>query len=480
MAIIFSASAAPFAKKVAAQKIEVPAALKTVKPVQRAPQATAALESGTYYTQSGNFYVYDEGWVDYTSEMPSITVAVEGSKVTITGLAYWFDEASIQGTMDGNTITFANGQLLGTDQYGDEYLIGSNDGETVCDIVFTFDPEANTLTSNTMYIMESEKADEVSIYTYWYSPVFGVDEPETPEVVALPDGVQTSSYKFEGKDADDESAVAFQVLVGFDGSDVYIQGLSQFLPDAWVKGTLAAGVVTIPETYLGVFEYYGYKFPFTLAATTMTYDATNNKFTCASYTITTSGSSAEGYKNVTLTKMAEVAATPVEPEIKEFAVADEDYPFVEFTINMTGTNGEELLAAKTSYIFYVQKGNESSPLVFTTDLYTKLEANMTEIPYTFSDEYDIYNDGIYLNQSESELRSWDKLGLQTIYRAAGEEHKSTINWFDVHAYWVAVDGGESAVENAEVALKAVKRIENGQLIIEKNGKLYNVLGTIVK
>ncbi len=39
---------------------------------------------------------------------------------------------------------------------------------------------------------------------------------------------------------------------------------------------------------------------------------------------------------------------------------------------------------------------------------------------------------------------------------------------------------ETAVENAEVAQKAVKCIENGQLIIEKNGKLYNVLGTVVK
>lgn len=36
------------------------------------------------------------------------------------------------------------------------------------------------------------------------------------------------------------------------------------------------------------------------------------------------------------------------------------------------------------------------------------------------------------------------------------------------------------VDSVEDAKKAVKRIENGQLIIEKSGKTYNVLGTIVR
>jgi hypothetical protein len=33
-----------------------------------------------------------------------------------------------------------------------------------------------------------------------------------------------------------------------------------------------------------------------------------------------------------------------------------------------------------------------------------------------------------------------------------------------------------AVENVDASQKAVKRIVNGQLVIEKNGVLYNVLG----
>lgn len=742
MAIVLSVSAAPqvgLTRKVAAQKIEVKQAprlgkaVQAMKPVQSAPKATAALESGTYYTQSGSFYVYSgssSGFVDYTSKMASIQVTVDGSNVTIVGLAYWFKEGAIQGTMNGNTITFANGQKVGTDEYGDEFLVGSTDGETISEnIVFEFDAEKKTLTAKTPFLMETDGATSVSAYTYWVNPVFSAEEPEAPEAVVLPDGatvveyvmdytdyygtasaatvnvavvgnnvyfqglstylttawvvgtkegntitfakdqylgeyydeypcyafnngetvftydadadkysatgtiyglvtvgtsnyydgyyvnpvlskvkdadldhpievviangthkydseykdviytlsnatedtifvfdiklaegndvvsgttytledmyadatytyvqigeassglksvsfvktlsdagvttieatvvdvkanvfhltgsfeeviptpvvapegLETSSYKFEGTDSYTAKAASFQVLVGFDGSDVYIQGLSKYLPEAWVKGALAAGVVTIPETYLGVYESWFEDYELTFAATTMAYDAENDKFTCAEYYTTSGGYKMDEYENVTLTKLNEVAATPVEPEITEFAVDGETYPKVRFNISLTGTNGEELLESKTSYIFYVQKGNESSPLELTTDLYEELEANMTEIPYTFSDDYDIYNTILYLNQGETELRSWDKLGLQTIYRGGGEEHKSTINWFNVRAYWAEVDGDETGVEDVNAALKTVKRIENGQLIIRKNGKNFNAQGVEVR
>jgi hypothetical protein len=107
---------------------------------------------------------------------------VNGNNVTITGLAYYFDEGAIQGTMDGNTITFANGQLLGSDSYGDEYLVGSNDGSTLAEnIVFVYDPATNTLTSQTAMLVESASATELSAYAYWTNPVFSGEKPAAPE-----------------------------------------------------------------------------------------------------------------------------------------------------------------------------------------------------------------------------------------------------------------------------------------------------------
>jgi hypothetical protein len=284
MAIVLSVSAAPFEKKVAAQKIDVPAAtrmekvVKNVNPVQRAPKATAALESGTFYTQSGTFYINSSsGWQDATSYMPSVEVTVDGSNVTITGLAYWFEDGAIVGTMEGNTITFANGQLVGTDDYGDEFLIGSNDGQTLCDIVFTFDPEKNTLTSNTTYIMESESATEMSLYCYWISPVFSAEEPEAPEVVELPEGATVVEYVMNYTKSG--SAESKFINVAVVDNDVYFQGMSAYIPEAWVKGTKEGNAVTFAaEQYMGEYGSYGSSYFFYNGETVFTYDADANTY----------------------------------------------------------------------------------------------------------------------------------------------------------------------------------------------------------
>lgn len=284
MAIVLGVSAAPFEKKVAAQKIDVPAAtrmekvVKNVNPVQRAPKATAALETGTFYTQSGTFLMYgSSGWQDATSSMPSVEVTVDGSNVTITGLAYWFKDGAIEGTLDGNTITFANGQLVGSDNYGDEFLIGSNDGETLCDIVFTFDPEANTLTSNTKYIMESGSATEMSLYCYWISPVFSAEEPEAPEAVVLPDGATVVEYVMNYTKSG--SAESKFINVAVVDNDVYFQGMSQNIPNAWVKGTKAGNEVTFAaKQYMGEYGSYGSSYFFYNGETVFTFDADANTY----------------------------------------------------------------------------------------------------------------------------------------------------------------------------------------------------------
>ena len=43
-----------------------------------------------------------------------------------------------------------------------------------------------------------------------------------------------------------------------------------------------------------------------------------------------------------------------------------------------------------------------------------------------------------------------------------------------------LEGGATAIENTAVDTKAVKRIVNGQLLIEKNGKIYNAIGAEVR
>lgn len=482
--IALSAVAAP---KVGLKRTLSPNPIKVenVKKALKAPKAVAdeeaALVSGTYYTVGGAFYLYNSNqstFVEATSYMPSVEVAVEGDQVTITGLAYWFKDGAVKGTMADNTITIPSGQLVGTDQYGDEYLVGSADGQTISNIVFTYDPATQTLTCN-MYIIESESATSVNAYAYWARAAFSATQPETPEAIVVPEDLQTKMYRFEGIDTYDTTEVVKFVTVGFDADTVYVQGMSAAITDGWIKGVKDEdGSYVFEAVYLGLYESLFGNYDIYTEADTMVYDANLDKFTCASFVTTAEGYPMEEYKAITLSVIVEVAATPADPKFDDFVFADAKYPYVAYTIPVDGTQGEQLNPSKLSYMFFVQKGNESSPLVLTTDIYKELAADMTEIPYLFSDDYDVYNTRLYLNQTEEEVRSWEKLGLQTIYRGLDEEHKSNIVWYDVKAYWEAVDA--QGIDNIDAAVKAAKVLRNGQLIIIKNGVEYNALGTIVK
>lgn len=293
--MLLSVNAAPLAtavKKQAAQKIEVKKAPRMekfdAKAVLRAPKAQAATEltSGTLYTVSGKFYNNtSSGWADYTSKMPSITVTVDGTNVTIAGLAYWFPDGAVKGTLDGNTLTIPSGQLVGTDAYGDEFLVGSNDGSTVADIVFVWDADKAELSASTKYIMENSAAESVAPYAYWISPVFSAEAPAAPEVVVLPTGATVVEYTMDYINPKDESKGAKSINVAVVEDNVYFQGMSQYLPEAWVIGKKAGNEITFAANqYMGDYgtngsSYFFYEEAvFTYDSEADTYSATGEIF----------------------------------------------------------------------------------------------------------------------------------------------------------------------------------------------------------
>ena len=86
------------------------------------------------------------GTADRTSSMPSITVATDGDEIYIQGLAYYWEDSWIKGTIEGDKAIFENAQFLGEDSYGPEYLVGTDDGSTLSEyIVFSYDPEQDLL-----------------------------------------------------------------------------------------------------------------------------------------------------------------------------------------------------------------------------------------------------------------------------------------------------------------------------------------------
>ena len=266
---------------------------------------------------------------------------------------------------------------------------------------------------------------KIDIYYFDYSKT----------LVEAPEDLQTAAYLFKGTDLYYEEEDKHEVLVGFYGNEVYIQGLSLALPDAWVKGTLQEdGTLEIPGWYLGLFESLFGSSDIIFGGATFHYDAEKDEFTCDGYETLAGESAWDEYSDVVITRIIEIAATPADPLISAFN-GTSTYPNVRFSIPLEDIDGNAMLSDKLSYVFFVEKDGVVSELVLTPDLYQNLEDNMTEIPYNFSDDWDIYNYVLYLNQDLAELKSWSKIGIQVIYRGGGEENKSNIFWFDLTDYW---------------------------------------------
>jgi len=281
------------------------------------------------------------------------------------------------------------------------------------------------------------------------------------EVVTPPTGLTTETYVAILTTASGDTYYQ-DVNVGFWGeSEVYMQGLSyNDIPESWVKGTLTNGgmLLEIPSTYLGSYSFWGNNYDITFNATNFFYTAATNTFYGPSGFSITGGVAAETYSIAYLKKLVEKATTPATPII-EFSKSPNGSTYITYmTIPLVDVNGDPMVSDKVSYILYYEKNGSVQPLTFTKDKYEKLTEDMTEIPYNFTDNYDIDNYQIWMNQGEAELKTWTKIGVQSIYRGGDAENKSEIAWFDLAAYW------GTAIQNVNA--------DNAN----RSGKIYNLNG----
>ena len=295
--------------------------------------------------------------------------------------------------------------------------------------------------------------DDITLYTSTELP--GTDEPTTPTepeeptVVTPPADLETSPWIFRAMsisydDSGNENIEDYStsVNVGFDGDDVYVQGLCSYTPEAWIKGTRSGDqVVFKTDQYFG---YYWYDFFFVgygangFGDVTMTMNADENKLTTEEWVlISTAPSSGEAFfifADVEILKPVEKAATPETPTIDQVSLSG-SYPYMYATIPIFDTEGDPLIGDNLSYQLYTEINHEQQPFVLTKDNYIRLAEDMTVIPYNFADGYDIFPGSqhqIYLNADD--LALWNKVGIKAIYTGLGETHESEIFWYTIQEY----------------------------------------------
>ena len=393
----------------------------------------------------------------------AIEVAFDGNDVYIKGIPYYFPDAWMKGTINGNTATFASGQFVGEDNYGKEYMVGSNNLEDVVDIVFSFDSSTKTFVLTTPYLVENSQESLITKYWGYYDRLTVCQgEAYVPQEVVVPENLVTEAYVWTGKTVeydDDKNPVYTEftkfVNIGFDGNDVYVQGLCHDIPDAWVKGTKSNNTVTFTSgQYYGSRNYLGADYPFyfvgfngtTNCDVSFTYDSTTKTFTTDTNTWIYLNKhyqydyAYERYSENKWTCIVEKAGKPADPSFNKVILEGTSYPYVTLDVPIFDVNGNPMNPYKLYYSLYSDVEHVVQSIVFTTDLYKNLDETITEVPYNYTDDYDFYEGGsrVYLNQDKDELATFNRIGVQSIYYGGLTEgqpgNKSNIVWYNIKEF----------------------------------------------
>ena len=219
------------------------------------------LETEVYYMTTANFNSVE--WEPYQAE---VELGFDGDDVWLMGISKYLPEAWIHGTREGNTITFPNSQLLGSYEALLYFKCGElnlNDGTIKQkDMVLTFDGVDTYTTAD--YIFITTDRDNLYFVNYYQGMTLS---KHLDQVIEVPEGLTTDEYIYTFTTSYDGNNEEGQTIVniGFDGDDVYIQGLWDIMPEAWIKGRMVDGklVIDLPqllgdyeEEYLGVYPIY--------------------------------------------------------------------------------------------------------------------------------------------------------------------------------------------------------------------------------
>ena len=320
--------------------------------------------------------------------------------------------------------------------------------------------EDGTLTQDGDAIIGLGDYDEWDEYFYFdgYGDKNMVVTPFNDTKVSVPESVTFENWVVED---DYNDLDKWLVKVGFDGDDVYVQGLSSDDSSMVFKGTVQGDKVVIPNgQYVG--DLY-YRYNYTQAGTVayeydedygrevgyvvnsdddfvFNYDAEARKMTSPtedSALLFSEGVNGTVYTTVTVnpTIYDQGEITSYVPEAAVITRAEDDWEYYEqiglrFENNLVNEDGQLLPEENFAYEIYV----DDELFTFTAgDPYYMMEEDMTEVPYSYTDEYDIqYESGTNYHYVYFYFNTMKKLGVRMVYNAPdGNKYYSRISSVDV-------------------------------------------------
>lgn len=367
-------------------------------------------------------YVDSNGFMDvtYTNGKVTMRTAADGKTVWFNGLTPGGNRESkgdkeswIKGERNGNDITIKAGQVLVKNDTHTLYLqvAHMNEYGEVTEFEeethFTIGDDGSMEQANTDDWLIIYKDSEDDGYFSSFGMFTGMSMQPIGELTRweFPEGSNPQTYVLKGNDLQN-GYVTRLVKVAFAGDKCYISGLAKSSLDEVYEGTYSNGTVTIPAGQIvkdadlfyfrimpAIFADDGdadlqQNFVFSVSEDkhTLTLTPSDVALCETNYAVETLVSA---MKEVSLSYYAgDVAAKPATPSVLMYDDANTTF-YVD--VPATDVAGNYINADKLTYRFYV----DGTPFTFTPDTYVKLTESMTDIPYNFADNYDIYSNPGY-------------------------------------------------------------------------------------
>lgn len=322
--------------------------------------------------------------------------------------------------------------------------------------------------------------------------------------VTAPEGLALETWTVVSEGA------GYETGVGFDGDDIYFKGLFKAMPDAWVKGTVKDGKVTIPcgqfvginETdnifcffFAGIMDHWfdedlwAQHFEIDLDETgVLEYDEAAKRMTTdQGFVLFTSEDAfiATDYVQTPTIMMqpadiSKVPSVPVVIDTIEFGHWG-DYAMVEF---ITSTLNDEGYWLGPSSDFSYRLISDGEPVIFTPgEDYPAIEEDMEWIPYDFTDDWSVMLDPYVIGDYTDHIVSYHvESKVYTAIQARYVDPTDSKEYLsEPSVFWGEDSGAEGVAENSGEAeyfnLQGIRVSVPGKglYIVRKAGKASKVV-----
>ena len=411
-----------------------------VKKVFEADNGDVYIYEPVYYLSSGSWIKAQRGSGDtLVVKLPQVVDSVHyaagelGFNSPDSTVYYYVDHLAIQKV--DTLLTYApvaDHEMKFTYKDGDLCQVTNADGS--CDLLGVVDATGSWAGCGDLYIER---------------------KPQTDTVITLPKDAEPIDFKMTSSKDDDYSDETTITLYK-KGNDVYYEPQSDY-GTGWVKGTINGNRLTFGMQYLGMDrqrQNYLYFIPATVKESIdedwglVNYDYSLKSDRLLAFDIADDGNTLttdSGYvinngkekydceyespraSKIKWEKIIESPVTPNDPEIIYAPKWDDAKGLGKFSIysSVDGVAGEEINPNKLFYDVYIN--DEKAPYTFKHEMYPKdFDEDVTDIPFTHS------SPNFFASGNTREItfyvKNWVKIGVQMVYRGAGEEHRSNIVW----------------------------------------------------